>query len=298
LWPKVGAACGLIDVAGFAVTSEKVGKAGQTPIEARSVQAVPNPADTYPVGPAILLSKKYPDAGKATGLIYGDFQTLIRQEAKEKAAFTSVGQTVTHEAAYNIMGEANWKPFATAIESAHVTFQKFIGEPSNAGSLDKAMAEVGYVPEVRLFETNFYDPEYVDYAGAAANGAFIGTTFLPMEEASKYPATKQYLEGIEKHGGVPSFMGLQSTSAWLLFAKLAKECDTANNLTRTCILEGAAKVTEWSGGGLHAPSNPGENKGSSCTLVLQVKDGKFTRWAPTDEDYVCDPTYIAHVGGE
>jgi hypothetical protein len=83
-----------------------------------------------------------------------------------------------------------------------------------------------------------------------------------------------------------------------LFAKLAKECDTANNLTRTCILEGAAKVTEWSGGGLHAPSNPGENKGSSCTLVLQVKDGKFTRWAPTDEDYVCDPTYIAHVGGE
>ena len=50
LWPTVGAACGLIDIAGFSVTPEKAGVAGQDLIALRSVQAIPNPGDRYQVG--------------------------------------------------------------------------------------------------------------------------------------------------------------------------------------------------------------------------------------------------------
>ena len=48
-WPSVGAACDLIDIAGFSVTPEKAGVAGQDPEETRSVQ--PGPGDRHPRHP-------------------------------------------------------------------------------------------------------------------------------------------------------------------------------------------------------------------------------------------------------
>jgi len=68
-----------------------------------------------------------------------------------------------------------------------------------------------------------------------------------------------------------------------------------NDLTRDCILKGAQEVTEWTGGGLHAPTSPATNEGAECFVVLQVKDGEFTRWTPTDEDFACDPDFVATV---
>ena len=64
------------------------------------------------------------------------------------------------------------------------------------------------------------------------------------------------------------------------------------------MLDGAASVTEWTGGGLHAPTNPSENRGPDCTLVLQVHDGAFVRHAPTDGDYDCDPAYVVQLEGD
>ena len=32
--------------------------------------------------------------------------------------------------------------------------------------------------------------------------------------------------------------------------------------------------------------------------MLQVQDGAFVRYAPTDEDYACDPSYVAHLEGD
>ena len=33
-------------------------------------------------------------------------------------------------------------------------------------------------------------------------------------------------------------------------------------------------------------------------VVLQVQDGAFVRYAPTDEDYACDPSYVAQLEGD
>ena len=45
-------------------------------------------------------------------------------------------------------------------------------------------------------------------------------------------------------------------------------------------------MTDWTGGGLHAATNPGANEPPECTLVLQVEDGAFTRHAP-EEGFDC-----------
>ncbi len=295
LWESTGGACGLIDVAGFAVTPEKAGLAGQTPEEGRTVQPIPNPGDRFIVAGLKLVDEEFPGAIDATGFLTADFQTLAAQFSKESQGFESVGATIVYEGTYGVNGEANWKPFATAMQNDGVKFQKFIGEGGNAAAFEQARAQVGFEPEVRYYETNFYDQEFIEAGGAAVDGALISSVFIPMEEAAENPATQQYLDVMDTQGGKKALLGMQSTSAWLLFATLARDCDRADDLTRSCILEGAGKVTEWTGGGLHASTNPAENDPAQCQMVMEIKDGEFTRWGPTDEDFACGDDNVAEV---
>jgi ABC-type branched-subunit amino acid transport system substrate-binding protein len=286
LWPDVGAACGLIDVAGFSVTPDKAGAAGRDPIEARSVQPVPNAFDRFQTGAYHIVNADFPGARDRTGILYGDFETTIVQKDKIVAALEQIGHTFVHEAAYNITGEANWAPFAAALQQDDVQFLHFVGEGQNFALLAQAMQEIDYRPEVMLMETNLYDPLWVEAAGASSEGVFLRTAFTPFEEADQNPATAQYIEHVEAIDGKVALLGAQSWSAWLMFAQAARDCDLADDLTRSCVLEGAASVTDWTGGGLHVATNPGSNEAPTCTLLLQVQGGEFTRFAP-DEGFDC-----------
>ena len=81
-------------------------------------------------------------------------------------------------------------------------------------------------------------------------------------------------------------LGMQSTSAFLLWATAAKAC--GSDLTRQCMVNELSQVTTWTGGGLHAESNPGENLPPSCSLLMQVKGGTYEQVAPaTQGEFYC-----------
>jgi hypothetical protein len=127
---------------------------------------------------------------------------------------------------------------------------------------------------------------------------YVRTVFWPFEEAADNPATQQYIDVVNAVDGKVALLGAQSMSSWLLFAQAARDCDLDNDLTRSCVLEGAASTTDWTGGGLHAPTNPGSNEPTPCTIVLQIQDGGFSRFAP-EEGYDCgdesDQPYVVDV---
>lgn len=294
LWPEVGAPCGLIDVAGFSVTAEKGGLAGRDPVEARSIQPLPNPADRQQVGAATLLAEEFPDAVQEGYVMFADLATLINQAEKETSGMSQVGWDFIGESTYNVLGEANWAPFATDLADTGARALRFVGEPGNLARLQLAFQELGYEPEVTLQATSFYDTNYLEEVGEAGEGTFVESVFVPFEEADQSPATARYLELVEAQGGKVAVLGAQSMSGWLLFATAARDCDRAGDLSRTCVLETAAEQTEWTGGGLHAPSSPGTNEPADCQLVIRVQDGAFVRYAP-DEGFACDPGYVVEV---
>ncbi|OWY59869.1 hypothetical protein B7486_72255, partial [cyanobacterium TDX16] len=205
----------------------------------------------------------------------------------------------------NILGEANWAPFASSLRDDDVSYLTFVGEGENMANLQLAMADLGYEPEVMQVEANLYDPNYLEAAGDAADGTFVRTALWPFEEAADNPtgATQQYIDLIEARDGKVAGLGAQSFSAWLLFSQLAGECDVEGDLTRDCILEKGSEVSEWTGGGLHAPANPGQNSGTACFIALQVQDGEFVRYEPASIDggeagYNCADDNLAILQGD
>src|SRR5690606_15880946 len=91
---------------------------------------------------------------------------------------------------------------------------------------------------------------------------------------------EEYVDGGEVGG-----LGIQSMSAWLLFAVAANACGELNDgvLDRTCILEQASAQDDWTGGGLHAPQDPepmDEVIAGECGMLVIVEDGEFERLYP------------------
>ena len=78
--------------------------------------------------------------------------------------------------------------------------------------------------------------------------------------------------------GKVAALGVSSMSAWLLLANVANDCGDKNGgeMTKACVLEEAAAVKDWTGGGPHAPSDPSPEAGSSGNCGLQ--------WASRDSN--------------
>ena len=298
LWASTGHECGLIDLPAFAVTNAKNGDAGADLVERGVVQAVPSTADRLQVGPYRQIAEDFPDAIAHTGVMFADLDTLIEQKDKNVEGLEELGYTIVNETSYNVLGEANWAPLAQALANDDVRVLNFVGEPENLAQLLQAAVEIDYQPEVVIESTNFYDQSFLDSAGEAAEGVLVQSSFVPFEEAGDNPAMQLYLDNVEAAGGKVAQLGAQATSAWLLFATAVKACDLDNDLTRSCVLQHAAETTEWTGGGLHAPTDPSSNSPTPCYLLLQVQDGAFVRYHP-EEGFDCgqgDENVVA-VGG-
>jgi len=271
--------CGMINFAGYTVT-------GTTSLSNGKVQPLPNPVNVKPTSWLIWAKENYPEAVKNFAIIYGNLGSTVSVADQLKLSMEALGGfEVTQMIAYNAGGEANWAPFAQQLKDEGVTAMSFVGEPGNFILLSKAMREIGYVPELVLNDANFYSSELVAEGNTdATEGFFARTAYAPFEEADSNKAMADFLDMMATHNpdGRVAGLGLQATSAYLLFAVAANACLDANDnvLERECVLAEGNKISEWNAGGLHTTSNPGSNLPPECGIIMGVVDGTWKRVFP------------------
>ena len=271
--------CGLVDIPGYAVSVEKADSNGQ-------VQPVPNPGTSASNTWFRDLKALQPEALEKWGVLWGELPSLEIVKAKNEAVARDVGGIeVVPEQTYPPTGAMDWTPYSRKLIGEGATSFSWVGEASNLASFLTNLRQQGW-EGTPLLEANMYDPE-LTAAGEAAEGTVVRMAFHPLEEADRWPAVQQYIDMVTERvdDGKIGSLGMQSTSAWLLFTVAANACGEKDGgvLTRTCILEQAAAIEDWTGGGLHAPQDPArfdEAKASPCSMLLVVKAGKFERLFP------------------
>ncbi len=260
--------CGLVNIAGFVVSpSARVAKV--------QVQPLPNPVYTFLAGPYRALDKAVPGALQNFGILTGGLPSTRIVRDGDVEAVENLGGKVVYSVEYNAAGEQNWQPFAEEMKSKGVKMFDFVGEPENLTNLQKAMNTIGYYPDVTVLTTNFYDSKYAKEGGATAKNTWVRSSFTPFELASTNKATQAYIDMMfryNKDGKIAS-LGEQSMSSWLLFAKAATAC--GSTLTRACLLAKASAVTSWTGGGLHAATDPATSTPAQCFVLLKLENGAF-----------------------
>ena len=262
------------------------------------VQPVPNPIDYTPVEIAAAMQKQFPDKITKTAVMFANYASTIDTKDKVLASYPNFGfKFLDCPQQYNIAGESDWKPFVQRLKDCGAEMVYFTGSPApNFENVLDAAKQIGYDP-IWITDANFYDEAFAKWnTNGNADNVYVREAFIPLEEASSNPATQQYLDIVKATGGDVNQLGMQGASAFLLWATGAKQC--GSTLTSACVMNNLAQVTEWTGGGLHASTNPASNKPPDCGLVLKMSGTSYTRFYPTDvATYDCDPSYVVQVTG-
>jgi ABC-type branched-subunit amino acid transport system substrate-binding protein len=287
--------CGLPNLPAY-VVSQAAREGGVAELQ---VQAVPNPPTEMNAGIYQQVADQFPDLVDGFGVMTSQFGSTQALRDETVVAVEDTGYTVVYSDEFAATGEANWRPFVDEMQSAGVDVFEFIGDPAFVTQLLQAMDETGYHPELILLQANLYDANFIELAGEREN-IRVRTSFTPMELAEDNPATADYLELMERYNpdGAVALLGMQGLSSLLLFAQAATAC--GSELTRACLVEEAAAVEEWTGGGLHAPTSPANGTPSDCFALLSLGADEFVLdeelTAPTDGIFNCEEDNLIEVG--
>jgi ABC-type branched-subunit amino acid transport system substrate-binding protein len=283
--------CGLSAVPGFAVSPGLAHGPGM-------VQAVPNPVDFTPVQIAASIAKAFPDKVAKTAVMYANYPATIDTKDKVLGSYPDFGfKFLPCPQEYNIQGESDWKPFANKLKACGAEVVYFTGSPyPNFENFLEAANQLDYHP-IYITDANFYDQAFAKWnKDGLADNVYVREAFPPLDAADKIPAIKAYLDIVQGNGGDVNQLGEQSASSFLLWATAAKAC--GSDLTRACMAKELAKVTEWTGGGLHAKTNPASNKPPECGLVLKLEGAKYVQFDPKAVGELdCSPDYVKQVTG-
>ncbi len=287
--------CLLPDIAGFVVTQEAKGAD-------LLVQPVPNTVDAVSTAAQVYIKERFPDSLDSVGYLTGNLPTTVTVSDQNKEAAEALGFETVHEAQYNAAGESSWAPFAEALRSNDVKGLQWTGEPENLAKLLQAVADLGYELEWVATAANHLDEKLIDQGGGAVRNVFIAGSVVPYFQAEDSEATQQYLDLFDEYlpdGRKNAYLGYQGFSAWLLFATAVKAC--GSEVTRRCVFEEAQSVQDWTAGGLHAPTNPGEARPPECALITEATPEGFQvaeEFEPSDGLYDCNPDNVFQLEGD
>ena len=257
------------------------------------IQPVPNPSDRNPLSMASYIAETYPDSIAKSGTMYGNFAATIETKDKTLSSYPPLGFEFIANLEYNIVGEDDWTPFVLELKNAGVEHIYFTGTCLPNYQAFRAAASVNSFDAIYTTDANFYENSCREAnSDGVMNNTYVRMAFIPFEERNYAPGVNDYLELMEEKGGEVALLGMQAASAFLLWATAAKAC--GSNLTRSCVLEEAAKIDEWSGGGMHVASDPGVNEPPPCGIVIELVGTTYERIFPTEPGtYECNESWNA-----
>jgi len=281
--------CKLSTIPGFAVGTAFAHGSGMQ-------QPIPSAGDQVPVSAAFQVARLFPAAVKKAAFVFAEFPATRETRDKYAAGYPKAGWTFLKcDQIYNVSGESDWKPLASNLKACGVEAVVWVGSPDpNLENFLNASKQVGFAPAAWLTDPNQYTAGFAKWNGqngGAADNVYVRMTGVPFEFADRVPAVRQYMDLIARSHGSIGLLGEQAASSFLLWATGVKSC--GSDVTAKCVLDAAAAQTNWTGGGLHIPTNPGANEAPKCGMLLKLHGRDWVKVVPSGSElFDCSDKYL------
>jgi len=279
--------CQLPMVPGFTLS----GNANNGPM---SYAPLPFPVDQLSVARAELTLETFPDAASFDFIGHDSPFTQIAEKRTSAVMGSAGAEAAGCGVVLKSAGGDNYRALVQRYQECGVTvlFDQGTPTPATFSFLD-AMRTEGYEPTLLTDATWYADTVKSANIDGLTEGVNVTMQFQPFENADAVPAVADYLAVMKQDDDrATGLLGMQSTSAFLLWATAAKACGA--DLTRQCMVNELSQVTSWTGGGLHAEANPGGNEPPRCSLLMTLKGGTYEQIAPaTKGEFYCADSALA-----
>ncbi|MDP3969857.1 MAG: ABC transporter substrate-binding protein [Nocardioides sp.] len=275
---KVAENCGLPDMRSSTTSKER--NSCKTCLGAQTI----NPSVASLSGFKWFIGKNRPATQKAAFLHIRAGSVPDIQLGRRKAA-ESVGFKTVYEAGIDIT-EFNYAPFVQAMKERGVTYVDFAGAYQQATRLAQAMKQQGFKPAFTHFLQPMYTQQLIETAGKDVEDVYLTVNHAMYDNtANKEMAT--YLAWLQqvKPGASPTTYGVYAWSAARMFVEASIEL--GGKLNREALNAELRGIRNWTSNELTVPQSPGTKRTAECTSILQVKNQKFVRVAPS-RGYLCN----------
>jgi Periplasmic binding protein len=284
-----GKATGLPDVAALVTNTAEACAPNAYPITPNSedCSTLDKTPQTYRTnnGDSKYLSKQNKNKLHGSFVLAGDSPSVARTSSVLNKGGQAAGIKADHE--WTVTGSAPQSEYTPII-------QQMKGDSSNYGlSLQAVTGVVAERQEAQLqglTDPNivwqctlacYYDDSFVK-AADAVNGEYMAMSFLPFDEGSANPMTKNFVKyvGKDKLNGFASW-GFTSGLLFQQAADAVVKAKGASGLTRANLLAELKNIHDFDGQGMVGTTDIGNKVPSNCFMLDQFKSGKFVRIHPT-----------------
>ena len=248
------------------------------------------------VGPARWFAEEFPEAVANAAIVHGNIPVTERSADQLIEARESVGWSFTYRQAAGTL-ESNYTPIALELKNQGIQALTWVYDVNNIVRLQKSMREQGVSIPVVDVTTQGYSQDYLEAAGPAAEGSYVGLTHVLLEEADEIPALEEYVTWLAEVAPDedPTSNGLQ---AWIR-AEMFVEAATAvgPELTRDALIAELEGMTGFDADGLIPPIDVGDPiPKEACFVIAQVRDGAYVRVFP-ESGFHCSADDVYQLAG-
>jgi ABC-type branched-subunit amino acid transport system substrate-binding protein len=232
-------------------------------------------------------------------LVPADLQAT--KTASEPGNHAIIASGVKDNGDFNVHGmdtQSAYLPIATSIKSTNSNYVRNGSNDVSEANM-RIVAQQQGVSGVKIWDCSLacYSQNFLKLGGAAVEGQYLETFFVPLEEAKNVPVEQAYINGVGAANA--SGFGAQAWIAALFFQAVVNKIAATsgvNGVTRAAFLQQAATFHAFTASGMMGPTDIGGKFPSGCFDLLQVKGGKFTRVYPSKAaTFDCNPNNLATV---
>jgi ABC-type branched-subunit amino acid transport system substrate-binding protein len=257
-------------------------------------------APGYNTGEYVYLKAKpqYAAATQKMAMLIEDTSATLTTGQEEEKALESVGYKFIFTDDQLQPTDPTFDNDVAKMKAAGVQGVIFQATATVIGQLANAMYADGFTVPLGNWCPSAYDPAFIQNAGPGVAGTILSQSFALYdgEDASAIPmvSTLDQWYARVNPGQVPD---IYAVYAWESGLMLAMALNEEGSVTRSSLLAGVQTLTNFTGDGLQATSNPVTKSPPSCYLFITVtSQNKFAR-TPDDPSngFICNPAGYFHA---
>lgn len=280
---------GLADAGGAQVIADgNIPYTGAT--GSKAIRAVPSVFDTRPpyADPRKPIAKYdwlYQQGARKAALVYTAADAArIQMQERERPQIEASGMTIATVQEVPL-STLSYDSTARAVANSGADYMLFISDATNDASMARSMANTGYKLKFAEYVTG-YGSNYIELAGAAAEGTTSWIPNLPDEDGNTTPGQTLYHKWFA-YVAPDLRPDIFSAAAWAAVEAFMMSLRSLKGpITRDAVNDGLRAIGKFDAGGLLGPVSFGAQQNLGCQIAMQVKDGKWVRLHPA-KGFIC-----------